>query len=247
MQVSERIYLVGSGKWGFNLTDDYDCHVYLLDGGTELALIDVGAGMGVPQIVENIRAHGFDPQRVRHILLTHGHADHAGGAAKMAAALDHPRVYMHSDSAPFLRAGDERGISLDVAKRAGGYPSAYTFEPCAVDVELREEQRVRVGSLELNVIETPGHSQGHVSFTMRDDGRTFLFGGDLIFFGGKILLQNTWDCNLQAHLKSLLKLRDAKIDVLLPAHLTFSLKNGQRHIDAALKYVDELLVPPQFI
>ena len=65
MRLAERIYLVGSGSFGFDLTDPYDCHVYLLDGGTELALIDVGAGMGAEAIVENVRRDGFDPGRGR--------------------------------------------------------------------------------------------------------------------------------------------------------------------------------------
>jgi glyoxylase-like metal-dependent hydrolase (beta-lactamase superfamily II) len=81
---------------------------------------------------------------------------------------------------------------------------------------------------------------------MKLGDRTVLFGGDLVFFGGKILLQNTWDCDLRAHLDSLVKLRDARVDVLLPGHLAFSLKHGQRHIDAALKIMDGLLVPPNF-
>ena len=246
MKLTDRIYLVGSGIQGFGLTDDYDCHIYLIDGGDELALVDAGAGMGVPQIVRNIREHGFEPTRVRHLLLTHAHGDHAGGTAKMCAALGGPRVYMHADCAPFLRDGDERAISLADAKRAGFYPSAYRFEPYEVDVDLREGHVVTVGDLQFQTIETPGHSQGHVSYLMKQGGRTVLFGGDLVFFGGKILLQNTWDCDLRAHLDSLVKLRDARVDVLLPGHLTFSLKNGQRHIDAALKIIDGLLVPPNF-
>jgi glyoxylase-like metal-dependent hydrolase (beta-lactamase superfamily II) len=246
MKLTDRIYLVGSGSQGFSMTDDYDCHVYLIDGGDELAVVDAGAGMGVPQIVENIREHGFEPRRVRHLLLTHAHGDHAGGAAKMRAALGNPRVYMHVDCAPFLRDGNEDAICLGDAKRVGLYPRDYHFEPCQVDVELREGHSITVGDLQLQTIETPGHSVGHVSFLMEHAGRRILFGSDLIFFGGKILLQNTWDCDLRAHLDSLVKLRDAKIDVLLPGHLTFSLKNGQRHIDAALKIVDGLLVPPNF-
>ncbi|MBI3764210.1 MAG: MBL fold metallo-hydrolase [Chloroflexi bacterium] len=247
MKLADRIYLVGSGIQGFGLTDDYDCHVYLIDGGDELAVVDAGAGLGVPQIVQNIREHGFEPGRVRHLLLTHAHGDHAGGAARMRAALGGPRVYIHADCAPFLREGDERAISLTDARRAGAYPNDYHFEPCGVDVELREGQAVTVGDLQLETIATPGHSRGHVSYRMKHDGRTILFGGDLVFFGGKILLQNTWDCDLRAHLDSLIKLRGAAIDVLLPGHLTFSLKNGQRHIDAALKIVDGLLVPPNFL
>jgi len=246
MKLTDRIYLVGSGNNGFNMTDGYDCHVYLIDGGTELALVDVGAGMGVPEIVQNIRAHGFEPGQVGHLLLTHVHGDHAGGVARMQAALGEPRVYMHADCAPFLRNGDEAAISLAEAKRVGLYPDDYYFEPCPVDVELRESQIVTVGDLQLQTIETPGHSIGHVSYLLEQAGRKILFGGDLIFFGGQILLQNTWDCDLRAHLDSLVKLRDANIDVLLPGHLSFSLKNGQRHLDAAIKIIDGLLVPPNF-
>lgn len=246
MKLTDQIYLVGSGSQGFSMTDDYDCHVYLIDGGAELAIVDAGAGMGTPQIVENIRNHGFEPDRVRHLLLTHAHGDHAGGAAKMRTALDKPRVYMHADCAPFLRNGDEKAISLADAKRVGFYPKDYYFEPCEVDVELREGQNVTVGDLQLQLIETPGHSRGHSSYLIKHDDRTILFGGDLVFFGGKILLQSTWDCDLQAHLHSLVKLRNAHIDVLLPGHLTPSLKNGQRHIDAAVKFVDGLLIPPNF-
>lgn len=246
MRLTDRIYLVGSGGQGFNLTDDYDCHIYLLDGGEELALIDAGAGMGVPQIVDNIRSHGFDPAQVTHLLLTHAHGDHAGGAAKMAAALGNPRVYMHSDCAPFLIEGDEKAISLAPAKRVGLYPTDYHFEPYPVDVALEDGDRIYVGDLVLETIATPGHSKGHISFLVEHDQRKEFFGGDLVFFGGKILLQNAWDCDMQAHLQSLTRLRDAGIDGFFPGHLTFCLKNGQRHIDAAVSIIDGLLVPPNF-
>jgi len=246
MKLTDHIYLVGSGGQGFNLTDDYDCHIYLLDCGDELALIDAGAGMGVPQIVENIRGHGFEPAQVGHLLLTHAHGDHAGGAARMAAALGEPRVYMHQDSAPYLIGGDEKAISLAPAKRVGLYPEDYVFEPHPVDVQLKDGDQIVIGNLELRAVSTPGHSSGHLSFLLDHDGRTEFFGGDLVFFGGQILLQNAWDCDLQDHLRSLEKLRDAAIDGFFPGHRSFCLKNGQRHIDAALTIIDGLLVPPNF-
>ena len=61
MNIADRIYLVGSGIMGFDLTDAYDCHVFLLDGGDELAIVDTGAGMGAESIVANVKAAGFDP------------------------------------------------------------------------------------------------------------------------------------------------------------------------------------------
>jgi hypothetical protein len=48
MNIADWLYLVGSGRSGFRLTDDYDCHVYLLDGGGgAYALIDAGSGRDV--------------------------------------------------------------------------------------------------------------------------------------------------------------------------------------------------------
>ena len=44
MKIAPGIHIVGSGRQGFGLTDDYDCHVYLVDGGDEYALIDAGGG-----------------------------------------------------------------------------------------------------------------------------------------------------------------------------------------------------------
>lgn len=246
MKLTQRIYLVGSGSQGFGLTDAYDCHIYLLDGGGELALIDAGAGMGVPAVVDNIRSHGFEPEQVRHLLLTHAHGDHAGGTARMAQALGGPTVYMHEACAPFLEKGDEEAISLEPAKRVGLYPESYRFQAHRVDIHLTEGDTITVGDLQLSTAETPGHSQGHISFLLEHGGRKEFFAGDLVFFGGKILLQNAWDCDLQAHLTSLSRFRDEGIDGFFPGHLTFSLTEGQRHLDAAVATVDGLLVPPNF-
>ena len=59
MKLLDGVHLVGSGSLGFGLTDDYDCHVYLLDGGDELALVDVGAGMGAEQIIEGFTKNSY--------------------------------------------------------------------------------------------------------------------------------------------------------------------------------------------
>src|SRR5712692_6651960 len=138
MQLADRIHLVGSGSFGFDLTDPYDCHIYLVDGGSELALIDVGAGMGAAQVIANVRRAGFDPARIRHILCTHAHGDHAGGGARMRVLLPNASLSMSRDVADLIRRGDETGTSIDIAKTAGIYPLDYRLEPCAVDGDLAE-------------------------------------------------------------------------------------------------------------
>ena len=247
MRLSERIYLVGSGSLGFDLTDPYDCHVYLLDGGDELALVDVGAGMGAEAILENVRRAGFDPRRIRHLILTHAHGDHAGGAARMRRLTDGAAVYLSRDRARALREADEHAVSLDVAKKVGIYPPDYALEPCAVDVELADGGRIAVGDVTLEVLDTPGHADGHVSLLLEHGGRRSLFAGDVVFFGGRILLQAIHDCRLDAQIRSLRKLRELGVDALFPGHLTLSLENGQRHIERANEILDRLLIPEQIV
>src|SRR3954452_10485932 len=86
MRLSEEVYLVGGGDYGFNLSHRLDCHTYVVDGGSELVLIDAGFGPGTDEILANMRADGLDPARVSKIVVTHYHADHAGGCAPLARA-----------------------------------------------------------------------------------------------------------------------------------------------------------------
>src|SRR5918995_43015 len=80
VRLTDRISVVGGGTTGLGISHDLDPNVYLLSGGDDLALIDSGSGLGEAQIWDNVRSLGHDPARIRHIFLTHGHADHGGGA-----------------------------------------------------------------------------------------------------------------------------------------------------------------------
>jgi glyoxylase-like metal-dependent hydrolase (beta-lactamase superfamily II) len=247
LHLDDRVALVGSGALGFGLTDPYDCHVYLVDGVGELALADVGAGRGASAILDNVRRCGFDPLDIRHIVLTHAHGDHGGGAARMRRLLPHARLYASSHTAEVLEAGDEAGASLDVAKAPGFYPAEYTLERCPVDVRLDEGETIVVGDLHLEALETPGHSDGHLSLLLENQGRRTLLSADAVFFGGKIQLQAIHDCRLDAQISSLRKLRGLGVDVLLPGHGPVALSGGGDHVELANEVLDRLLIPDQLI
>lgn len=247
MKLTECVYLVGSGSAGFSLTHDSDCHIYLVDGGSQKALVDAGTGLGKASILENIRNHGFALEDIHFLFLTHLHADHAGGAAGLRKVMPHLKVLVAKDTAFALRKGDETAIGLDAGKRGGYYEPEYRFEPCPVDVELVDGQAIPVGNVKINAYETPGHCAGHLTFVTENSGQTYMFSGDNLFFGGKILLQPLPDCDLQEHIRSIAKFAGWGIDVFLPGHGCISLQDGQRHIEEALSWPQRCLVPPSFL
>jgi hydroxyacylglutathione hydrolase len=247
VRLTPEVHLVGSGAGGFHLTDAYDCHVYLVDGGREGALVDAGIGSATDEIVANVASAGVALDAVRLLVLTHAHPDHAGGAALLRERLPALTVAASPAVAAWVRTADEEAMSLDAGKRAEFYPPDYRFAPCEVERELAEGDRLPVGSLELEVIETPGHSDGHLSFLLRAGSAVTLFSGDLVFFGGQVSLEANWDCRIPEYSASMRKLRDAGVDALLPGHHFVTLREGQRHIDAANRLFDRGFVPKSVV
>lgn len=245
MRITDEVYLVGGGvSSAFGLTNDPDGHIYLINGGEELALVDCGMAQGnsLDRIEANIRENGLDPTRLRYLLLTHYHMDHAGGAARACERFG-VEVVAPRDAAEALRTGDERAVSLDFAKQAGFYPVDYTFEPVEVDREVVEGDRFRVGALEVDVFETPGHCNGHVSYRLHGRNRRYLFAGDVVFHSGRIVLQNIHDCSIQKSADSVAKLAEVEFEAFLPGHMAIALNNGRRHVEMANEAFQQLFVP----
>jgi hydroxyacylglutathione hydrolase len=246
MRLSERVYLIGGGTLGFGISHELDCHVYLIDGGREMALIDSGAGVTIEPIIQNIQRDGLDPDRLKYLLLTHAHADHAGATFEWRQRFG-VAVAASKEAAEYVRTGDEERISLAVAKRGGFYLEDYIFHPCPVERVLAEDDVFRVGDLALHVIETPGHCSGMLSFVLKEHDQRLLFDGDTVFHDGKLLITNVWDCNLREYVTSIRKLAALKVDALLPGHLTISLNQGARHIQKAWDTLERLVVPPNIL
>src|SRR5690606_39182071 len=107
-------HMVGSGGSGLRFTHRLDCNVYLLDGGSELALIEAGGGMEPERIVEQIENNGFDLSALSTLLLTHGHGDHAAGARFWHDNFG-MEVLCSAIAKPWLESGDREKISLEAA------------------------------------------------------------------------------------------------------------------------------------
>ena len=252
MQLLKDVYLVGSGRTGIGISDFYDCHIYLVDGGDEAALIDAGSGVDIEPLLNNIAAHGIALERIRTLVLTHAHADHGGGAAALKDRLG-CQVLVADAEAFIVETADPEVSGLNVALPSGIYPPGYTMTPCTVDQRLHDGDMVKVGRHALQVIATPGHSPGSICLLMTLAGLRVLFCGDTIQFCpvagqvGWISLLNAPGTDLDAYRASVRRLGDLRVDVLLPGHRVFAMSNGQRVIDSVVKGFDSLSIPRSVI
>ena len=246
MKLTDDVHLVGGGDYGFGLTHRLDCHTYLINGGSELALIDTGFAADGDEILQLIREDGFDPANISTIVVTHYHADHVGGAAAMRRATG-AHVWAGREAAPYIRVADADQIGLNWAKQFGFYPADYEWAPCEVDYEFEDGTRIRVGELELELVATPGHCMGHYCVRMAGRDRTYMFSSDCVFWGGAIILQNVKDSNVQEYAASCNKLANLDWDALLPGHHLISLRNGHRHAEEAANAFNRIGLPKDLL
>ena len=137
--------------------------VYLVREDDGFTLIDTGLSGSEPEILEIAGKYGG---QVRHIVLTHAHADHAGSLDALGEALPEAEVLVTAREARFL--GGELVLDPGEQGELRGFWRTARTRPTR---ELAAGDRI--GSLE--VVASPGHTPGHVSFLdVRD--RTLIAG-----------------------------------------------------------------------
>ena len=130
------------------------------------AVFDPGGDLD--RIEDAIRQTGVT---VETIFLTHGHIDHAGGAAELKQRLAVDIVGPHPADRPLL----ER---LEATGRSYGLFGARDVVP---DRWLEDGERVTIGDLTFSILHCPGHSPGSVVFVNTDE--RFALVGDVLFNG----------------------------------------------------------------
>lgn len=242
MRLTQELGLIGSGSLGFGLSHPLDCHVYVIDGGDALAMVDLGTGLATERMRAHAQADGYDLSRLIGAFVTHPHADHAGGAAGWNVP-----IFAHPDAARFIRDADESGFNLDVARAAGRYPADYRLQPVGNVRELADDEVVEIGKLRLRVLYTPGHSAGGTCFLLEGGERSYLFTGDTLFFGGKVLVLSADDSSVVDLRRSVARLAKLQVDALMPGHLLMTLADGADHVRHAHAAFETLLVPENIL
>lgn len=141
---------------------DFSTNCYLVYDDHKTGVI-VDPGGNSEEILGTVTAHGLT---IKAILITHGHCDHVGGAAKVQDTLQVP-LYVHNADRPLVEGCvEEAGMfGLDCPKAP------------RIDGTLDEGRDCLIGGLEFKVLHTPGHTPGGVVLVCGKDA----FCGDTIF------------------------------------------------------------------
>src|SRR6516162_1573534 len=124
-------------------------NVYLIDGGSEFLLIDIGYLDTVDEIVELIRQMDFNLSTCKMVIATHADADHVQGINR-AKELLKTKVAAHPLSVEPLESGDAVMTYASIKAQGIEIP----MPRCKIDILLREGETIRVGDQELQVWHT---------------------------------------------------------------------------------------------
>lgn len=195
------------------------CNVYLVDGGSEYLVIDIGYLETVSEIVEMIRQMDFPLTACKMLVATHADADHTQGLAR-AKELLRTNVAAHPLAVDPLETGDQI-ITYALIK---AQDIEIPMPRCKVDMRLDEGDEVSVGDLKLQVWHTPGHAMGQIALRLGD----LLFSGDNICRDSSVgVIDAHHGSNLPDFIKSLERIRDCDAKWLLPSHGPIFRKDNQ--------------------
>ena len=201
-KVIENVYCVGT-NW---------VSAYLIDTPDGLILIDCMYREVLYLLIDAIRAMGFDPHDIKHLLLTHGHFDHCG-AVREIQEMSGCEVWVGEGDAFFFT--ERRDLIL--------------FEdhvsPFRIDHYYDYEKPVEFGGMKIWPAPCPGHTPGTTCFffNVEHGGEKLTLGihGGLGTNGlsATELAMNRLPQRLQSDcLEHLTMLKDRRVDVVLPSH-----------------------------
>jgi glyoxylase-like metal-dependent hydrolase (beta-lactamase superfamily II) len=194
-------------------------NIYVIDGGSEYALIDVGFLDELPEVLELIRKLDFSLSACKMIIATHADVDHTQGLSRAREVLKCV-VAAHPRSVAAIEEGDEIFTYARIDAQSIHIP----MPRCKVDQVINEGDVIRIGDKSLEVWSTPGHTAGQLSLRMGN----LLFSGDNIFRDGSVgVIDAHHGSSLLDFIASLKRILKSNVEYLLPSHGPIFRKNDQ--------------------
>ncbi|MBN1993600.1 MAG: MBL fold metallo-hydrolase [Anaerolineae bacterium] len=158
-------------------------NAFVIDHNDGLTLIDTGIPGSADKIIQAVQELGKQPTDIRHILVTHCHADHTGSLAALKEISRAP-AYMHPLDAAMVRQGESMrpakpgpslAAKLMVRLLMRGGPSG--IDPAEIEHEVQDGDELDMAG-GLKAIHVPGHCAGQLAFLWPQHGGV-LFAADV--------------------------------------------------------------------
>jgi len=188
-----------------------NCYLVRRDGAERAVIVDPGEE--ADRLLNVIERLGVTLEA---ILLTHTHFDHVGAVAPIA----------RETGAEVWVPEIERPVLADIMSFVP-WPGFGPFESYEAEHTLVGGERLELAGLEIDVIFTPGHSPGHVTFSLADE--TAIFSGDVLFQGsvGRVDLPGGDWPTLRSSISTLVESLPAETTVY-PGHMGITTLGAER-------------------
>ena len=215
-QVTENIFFIPG-------EDEFipDAHVYVIGqpGSKDLSLVDAGLMAKGSYKIRAIQEEGIKLGDIKRVIMTHTHLDHIGCLAEIKAKLPWAELWVHEEEALALEGGDERTVYGMEAFR-GMCQAQYNLKKgdffFRVNRKLRDNEKLTIGGQIWDVLHIPGHSAG--SIALYDPLEKILIPGDVVYADFAIGRFDLHGADAPTLKKSLLRLAELDVKILLPGH-----------------------------
>jgi glyoxylase-like metal-dependent hydrolase (beta-lactamase superfamily II) len=157
---------------------------YLINTGSKLILIDTGAanlfGPTLGNLINNLKASGYQPEQVDEVYITHMHADHVGGLMSgdkltfpnaIVRADQHDVDYWLSQANLDAAPAESKGFFMGAMASVNPYVKAGKLKPFSGNTELTPG---------IKASSSYGHTAGHTTFVIESKGQKLVLWGDLM-------------------------------------------------------------------
>jgi glyoxylase-like metal-dependent hydrolase (beta-lactamase superfamily II) len=209
--------------------------IHLLDSGDEAMIINGGLRYIVPEVLRQFEEFGIDEKKIKKLLILHSHFDHVGIVPFLKRR--HPELEIYASSRAWEILGMQKAThtinafgravteKMGMMERCSGYDLDWRDDVSGVAVS--EGDRIRIGHIELQILEVPGHSSCCIAAYVPQLNLLFPSDGGGIPYRETIIPSGNSD--FTQFQQSLKKLKNLECDCLCADHYGYFTGNEARN------------------